>query len=392
MPIRRCAVLLLEPRESLEFDLSLLLQGGSGLRTTLEWIALAPHLGAEVVVDAAERELLGSVGETQWVDRDAVEGEHSPATIDALLEKGLLISDEEAEGGYRERDDKVRNAYWKPLTAVAHYFTRWDGVTAGEEARQSGLRTNADLVERYGAAPPHFHECGPAQARITLPHAVPGAIDALLSRRATCRNFDRGRTVGAETFSALLRTVFGALAVMELAPMSSAVKKNSPSGGGLHATEAYLLIQRVEGVAPGLYHYHSGAHALEPVGAGERDGAALQALALRFVAGQEWFADAHVQVVLAPRFRRSFWKYRSHAKAYRALILDAGHLSQTLYLAATEHGLGAFITAAINEAEIERALGLDPLEESPIAVCGFGWRGSERATVEFDPLKRVWKD
>ena len=32
---------------------------------------------------------------------------------------------------------------------------------------------------------------------------------------------------------------------------------------------------------------------------------------------------------MAPRWRRNFWKYRNHAKAYRALLLDAGHLSQS---------------------------------------------------------------
>ena len=97
-------------------------------------------------------------------------------------------------------------------------------------------------------------------------------------------------------------------------------------------------------------------------------------------------------IVLVSRFPRSFWKYRNHTKAYRAAILDAGHLSQTLYISATEFGLGAFITAAINEADIEQALGLDPLRESPLAICGFGIRGAECTTFEFDPNRKVWPD
>ena len=40
---------------------------------------------------------------------------------------------------------------------------------------------------------------------------------------------------------------------------------------------------------------------------------------------------------------------------------------------------GAFITAAINEREIERALGLDPMREGVLAVTGFGYRGREMA-------------
>jgi SagB-type dehydrogenase family enzyme len=95
-------------------------------------------------------------------------------------------------------------------------------------------------------------------------------------------------------------------------------------------------------------------------------------------------------IVLASRFRRTFWKYRNHAKAWRAVILDAGHLSQTLYLAATERGLAAFITAAVNEVDIEQVFGLDPMREGVLAVCGFGWRGALVDEVEFDPLGAVW--
>jgi hypothetical protein len=54
MRIRRCAVLYLEPREEVAFDLDGLLSGGDGLHRTPRWLALAPHLGEEVEVDAAE--------------------------------------------------------------------------------------------------------------------------------------------------------------------------------------------------------------------------------------------------------------------------------------------------------------------------------------------------
>ena len=70
--------------------------------------------------------------------------------------------------------------------------------------------------------------------------------------------------------------------------------------------------------------------------------------------------------------------------------LEAGHLSQTLYLAATDAGLGAFITAAINEKPIERALGLDTINEGVLAVCGFGWRASRMTTSELDPAGVIW--
>jgi hypothetical protein len=52
--------------------------------------------------------------------------------------------------------------------------------------------------------------------------------------------------------------------------------------------------------------------------------------------------------------------------------------------------LGAYITAAINEVDIEQAFGLDPMAEGPVCVCGFGARTKEKVTSEFDPLGKVW--
>jgi nitroreductase len=52
--------------------------------------------------------------------------------------------------------------------------------------------------------------------------------------------------------------------------------------------------------------------------------------------------------------------------------MDAAHLSQTFYLVCADLGLGAFVTAAINGANIEERLGLDGFGEGALAVCGCG--------------------
>lgn len=387
MRIRRCGALMIDPRESLEFDLANLLEGGDGLVARREWVALAPHLGEEVRIDAGDVALLGELSAVHWVER----GAHDAARVDALVARGLVLTDGEDTDGFRARDERQRSVHWHPLAAVAHAFSRWRDVDSSDALVQTGLRTVKDMVDKLGAAPPHHHSRADARARVALPPPPATAFAELMDARTTCRNYDATRAVPLALFAALLHRVFAAHGEVEAAPDTRVVKKTSPSGGGLHATGAYLVVRHVEGVAAGLYHYHAGDHALEALDCEAGGADALHALAQRLVAGQHWFADAHVLVVLAPRFRRSFWKYRNHAKAYRALVLDAGHLSQSLYLTATEHGLGAFITSAVNEKEIERVFGLDPLEEGPLAVCGFGWRGAEKVTVEFDPLKRVWR-
>ena len=202
-------------------------------------------------------------------------------------------------------------------------------------------------------------------------------------QRVTCRNFDPIVELSPGDLSTLLARSFGAQAIESYGEAIDAVKKNSPSAGGLHPIEAYLLVNRVPGIVPGRYRYHAIDNALVPLDPGLPDVATGQLLA-----GQQWFVDAPLLVFLVVRFRRNFWKYRGHAKAYRGVLLDAGHLAQTFQLAATEQGLGAFVTAAINEKDIERYLGLDPVESGVLAVCGAGARTAQQAFSEFDPLGR----
>jgi putative peptide maturation dehydrogenase len=388
--IRRCAVLVIEPRETLELDPRGLLGGGSAITSSVRMLALAPHLDAPVALDADEIAALSRIGETIWRARAELTPAVMDAIVDRLLAKGILIGEGAEHADIRERDERVRETYWSPLAAVAHAFGRWREASVDDDVRITPHRTLADLVREYGLPPPHLTSRGEPDARIALPASAPTLIDDVLAQRVTCRNFDASRALALDDFGRVLKRVVGCSAEVEVLPGVKALKKSHPSGGALHPLEPYLIVQRVEGIAPGLYHYHAGTHALEPIATIEPE--TLRVLALQSVAGQAFFADAHVLLILAARFRRTFWKYRNHPKAYRAIVLEAGHVSQNLYLAAAELGLGAFVTAAINEIDIERALSLDALVESPIAVCGFGVRGSERRIAEFDPLGRVWAD
>jgi len=385
MRVRRCSIVMLEPREHLDFDLSFVAAGGNGLRSTRHWFALAPPRATEIELSAEEAALLGLLSPTQWTDFAELARVHARASLENLLAKELIVAQDSPAAA---RDDKLRDTHWRGHAAVQHYSSRWAGIDTEAIQRDLVEVEGGDLLTKLGPAPPLVRERADARARFALPHADASPLDTLLGRRVTCRNFDRTRTLTREQFSTVLYRAWGARAVQDFAPDVPLLKKGVPSAGGLHATECYLLVQRVDGVATGLYHYHPVHHALEPMCMLSADQAA--ALARRFVAAQPYFVDAHVMVIAVSRFRRNFWKYRNHAKAYRALILDVGHISQTQYLAATELGLAAFITAAINEVDIEQAFELDPLEESPLAVTGFGIRASERREVEWDPLHAVW--
>lgn len=395
MRLRRCALLWLEPREIATFDLAGVFAGGTGVRARMQWLAHAPHLPAPVEVDP---DAVGPLGETSphdWVDAAALRHRHGAAVIQALLEAGLLLGDETAHEACREADERARGDYWHAAAALAHMSSRWEGEDAVRELREAGLGTAREVRARREPPPPAFRVRADGSEVVVLPRAAPAAFDDLLDARSTCRNFDESAALPFGDFARVLERSLAARGIVRAADGLELAKKTSPSGGALHPTDAYVLAQRVEGVRPGLYHYRAGEHALQALpwsGEGEGDGEALATLARLAVAGQHWFANAHAMVVLAPRFARNFWKYRHHAKAYRVCVLDVGHLSQTLLLCATEQGLGAFVTAAINEVDIERAFGLDGLAEGPLVVCGFGPRAAAMATPEFDPGHKTWRD
>ena len=386
MRVRRCAALFVELKEEAEFSLQSLLAGGAGLARRNRRVAHAPHLDFVVDIDLAEYELLGSVSPNEWVEEVEL-SEYPASLIKGLLQKGLLIGDGKKQLLHRERDQALRQGHWWALAAVLHRVGRWKGLDSVRAMEENRMVTAVELRDKLGRPPPEVHDRVSQVERLPLPRTPADDFCSLLSRRVTCRNFDPQSALDRDLFSRMLHRVFAAQAQVRVNEDTAFLKRTSPSGGGLHATEAYLIVQNVEGIAPGLYHYHPVDHALEPLPGPDTSLAEFAKLAL---AGQHWFSNAPVLVVLAPRFARSFWKYRHHAKAYRALILDSGHLSQTLYLSATDLGLGAFVTSAINEIDIEQAFGMDPLEESPLAICGFGWRAERMETTEFDPAGEVW--
>lgn len=385
--VRRCFAVFVQSTERRSIDFAALLSGREPVGNDRTWSALAPHLHGPRDLDGAALLALGKLSERIWTPRAEAASFAGEAALDRLIRLGLAL-EEGVPTAQQVRDQALRDSQWHPLMATAHAFSRWSGVDSVMSQAASRIRSTADLIAQHGPPPSHAHHRPDADAATPLPRPAPDALDALLARRATCRNFDLAAEIDQATLGAILHRTFGIQASEELAPGAVALKKNHPSGGGLHPLEAYLLLQRAEGLSPGLYHYNAQAHRLDRLRATTAQEA--RALAMTMVAGQDYFADAPALLAVAARFARSFWKYRQHPKIYRAILLEAGHASQDLYLAATALGMGAYITAAINEVEIEQAFGLDALFEGPIAVCGFGPRASRRQTIELDPLGRVW--
>lgn len=384
MKLKRCAVLQVALEDEARFDIAGLLAGGDGLVRTPRWMASAPHLPAAREVTLAELAVLEQIPTDREIEQDELIATHGELVIDALRDAGWLLSDDLPESPRHRLDRSARDVAWWAPALLAQVAGTWTGVDI--EARQEAgqMPASAELVAANGPAPAHEHLRRPGLPAKPLPAPPRRQFDELLAQRRTCRNFDPEAEVSAGALGSMLYRVWGAVGTRELAPGAVAVKKSSPAGGGLHAVEAYLLVQRAEGLEPGLYHYLPIQHALEPMQT--LTPADARALAHRMLAGQHWFVDTPVLVVMTARFDRLFWKYQRHAKAWRVLHLDAGHLSQTMYLSAADLGLGAFVTAAINDGDIGSALELESLREGALAMVGFGPRSPDPRNIELDDL------
>jgi putative peptide maturation dehydrogenase len=353
-------------------DIEELLRGAVSLAPVRRLLGVSALLGEPVAVTPADVELLGSVPTERWVDLGEIEAATSEQLVE-LARQGLLVSDDEGPpfDELRRRDEQLASGQWNVYAALYHGLTRWRDVEVRRPFGAEGPQELAEFVAEHGPPPPAFHTAPGDGAVHALPApATDGPLFDVLARRRTTRAFDRDAPLTQAELSTILHQVFGCHGHVPVLDEIVAVKRTSPSGGGLHPVEAYPLVLRVEGVEPGVYHYRADEHALhllEPLEPEE-----VERLADEFTCGQSYFASAGALFVLTARFHRNFWKYRKHQKAYSAVLMDVGHLSQTLYLVCAELGLGAFVTAAVNGVNIEERLGLEPFVEGALAITGCG--------------------
>ena len=254
-------------------------------------------------------------------------------------------------------------AAWNPAAGFFHFSTKDVEFEADSDAGFAGLQRLARLqpkplpVKRY-----------PRTEKIQLvwPRADSEFPRVLLSRR-TWRKFSK-KPVDLSTLGALLGLTWGVQGWIDIPRVGPLAIRTSPSGGSLHPIEAYLLVRNVRGLRPGLYHYDGGAHRLALL----RRGADSRQLA-RCLEGQWWFGGASFVIFMTAVFARTQWKY-DYPRAYRAVLIEAGHLCQTFCLAATWLGLAPFCTIAFNDSSIERMLRVDGISESVLYAAGAGLR------------------
>jgi len=284
------------------------------------------------------------------------------ALVSRLLEAGVLCPAPQASASEGWN-------HWSPEAALFHFGTKDHPF---DEAPGPGLT----IITEQPPAPLKHYRVTPGDASLPTAEAS-GALAETLRERRTWRRFSN-EPVALDDLSRLLGMTWG---VQHWAPGLGGERlalKTSPSGGAKHSIAVYVAALRVEGLAPATYHYCPDRHYLSRIA-----DAPEEKLREAFLPGQPSFAAAPAIFFLSSVFARVQSKYR-FARAYRVVLLEAGHLAQTFCLLATERRLAPFCTGAWGDSAIENHLGIDGVRESVVYAVGVGRRPGDVDWAPFD--------
>ena len=140
--------------------------------------------------------------------------------------------------------------------------------------------------------------------------------------------------------------------------------RTAPSAGALYPLELYVVAVNVEGLDPGLYHFHPGKFRLTLLQATE-----FSKILSHAALGQRWVEDAAAVVVFAAVYERTTKKYGQRGQRY--VHIETGHAAQNLFLQAQTLRLGTVVVGAFDDEEVAQVLHLPP-EVKPLLLMPIG--------------------
>ncbi len=208
---------------------------------------------------------------------------------------------------------------------------------------------------------PELYKTYPNSKIINLPKPsiISTKLDEILRKRKSKRNFT-SKAITKTQLSYLLWASTG----IQRKEMGFEFR-TAPSAGALYPIETYIVINNVENLSKGVYHYNIKGHFLEEIKSGDNSSNIAKA-----ALDQNMCADAAVVFIWTGIFNRSKCKYGQ--RAYRYIYLDAGHIAENLALATTGIGLGSCQIAALFDDEVNKIINVDGFYESTIYMSVIG--------------------
>jgi SagB-type dehydrogenase family enzyme len=143
-----------------------------------------------------------------------------------------------------------------------------------------------------------------------------------------------------------------------------------PSAGARHPFETYLVVNRVNGLEPGLYRFLATRHKLTTLDLDDT-------LVNKFSAAN-WSSDmlssSAVIFIWVAISNRMTYKYGN--RGFRYLHLDAGHVCQNLYLATEAIECGTCAVGGFYDDEVNALLNFDEEEKFVVYMATVGKKGN----------------
>ncbi len=263
-----------------------------------------------------------------------------------LLNAEILFKVDPAQGALRPAEGDKDLVLWDFHDLLFHARS-----SQGRHANPlGGLHPYADMIAPLPALRPRWPGKKISLRKFSDAQAL-SPFANLLRERHSIRSYEQSRPLTISELARFLDSTarvharFKARLDGEHGPVLTYAARAYPSAGAAWELELYLAIDNCKGLKRGFYHYEAGTHALVPI--------AVTAQQLETLLNEAQFAMGapvvpQVLVTIAARFGRTSWKYSS--LAYALILKDVGVLIQTLYLMATDMGLGG---CAIGTANIE---------------------------------------
>ncbi len=197
-------------------------------------------------------------------------------------------------------------------------------------------------------------------------------LDIVNSRKS--RRKYTGMPLTLEELSFLLWTTQGVKKVLR---SGRGVLRVVPSAGAKSPLETYLVINRVEGLKPGLYRYVSFEHKLlyiKPIEDAEE-------LIGKLTYDQAFVGKASVIFFWTAIPYRTEWRYT--ILSHKFIAIDLGIVCQNLYLACEAINLGTVAIGYYEQDKLDQLFELDPDEEFVVLVAPVGRYQKEKELTEF---------
>ncbi|WNG31017.1 SagB/ThcOx family dehydrogenase [Cystobacter fuscus] len=250
------------------------------------------------------------------------------------------------------------------LGSVFHENSKFTPQARHELGRRISQLQDERLLRRVSSS----YKSHPGCPQVELPRAalhLERELQEIIVGRRSTREFDPARSVTLQELANLLQLSYGITGSLELDEGVTQYLRAIPSAGALYPLELYLVVQRVEGLAPGLYHYRVARHALEVLEVAD------QAERMPRME-REWGmgSPSAFHVVISGVFERTMFKY--HERGYRFVLIEAGMLGQNLTLLAECQDIRSCMAGGWGDDELNQLFGLDGGAESSLLTLCFG--------------------